>query len=136
MQDVFNQVWDVHVDVLPTSFVVSFTTPANPDGNVGSTPVLGIDLSGFTGAPAFSLINYSCAPAGSFACTSFGAGPHINSLSSSSTDFNVDFYALENGETYTFGAAVPEPSTWALMLLGFGGLGLATRARRRAIAAT
>ena len=27
--------------------------------------------------------------------------------------------------------AVPEPSTWALMLLGFGGLALAARARRR-----
>jgi hypothetical protein len=31
-------------------------------------------------------------------------------------------------------AAVPEPWTWALMLIGFGGLGAAMRSRRKAIA--
>lgn len=31
-------------------------------------------------------------------------------------------------------AAVPEPGTWALMLIGFGGLGAAMRSRRKAIA--
>jgi hypothetical protein len=37
--------------------------------------------------------------------------------------------------TYTLSTLVPEPATWALMLVGFGGLGAAMRARRRAIAA-
>jgi opacity protein-like surface antigen len=31
--------------------------------------------------------------------------------------------------------AVPEPSTWAMMLLGFGAIGLATRRRRRPVLA-
>jgi hypothetical protein len=31
----------------------------------------------------------------------------------------------------TFRLAVPEPATWALMLLGFGGIGMAMRRRRR-----
>lgn len=32
-------------------------------------------------------------------------------------------------------AAVPEPSTWAMMLLGFGGLGFMTYRRKRTVAA-
>ena len=32
-------------------------------------------------------------------------------------------------------AAVPEPGTWALMLLGFGGIGMALRRRRRPVLA-
>jgi len=34
------------------------------------------------------------------------------------------------------GSAVPEPATWAMMLVGFGGLGAAMRSRRKASAAT
>lgn len=33
-------------------------------------------------------------------------------------------------------AAVPEPATWAMMLLGFGAIGFATRRSRKSIAAT
>ncbi len=40
------------------------------------------------------------------------------------------------GPNFTFeGGAVPEPSTWALMLIGFGGLGAAMRSRRKVVAA-
>ena len=35
-----------------------------------------------------------------------------------------------------FAVSVPEPASWALMLVGFGGLGVALRSRRRTIAAT
>ena len=36
----------------------------------------------------------------------------------------------------TFAAGVPEPGTWAMMLVGFGGLGAATRMRRKLAATT
>ena len=36
--------------------------------------------------------------------------------------------------TLSFGtAAVPEPATWALMLLGFGALGVSMRRRRQGV---
>jgi hypothetical protein len=40
-----------------------------------------------------------------------------------------------NLATVTVGAAVPEPSTWAMMVLGFGGLGFMGYRRSKAVAA-
>lgn len=40
----------------------------------------------------------------------------------------IDFY---NVSSATFSASVPEPATWAMMLVGFGGLGAAMRSRRK-----
>lgn len=46
-------------------------------------------------------------------------------LGGGATSGNASFYA----------AAVPEPATWGLMLLGFGGMGLVLRRRRRPVLA-
>jgi len=35
--------------------------------------------------------------------------------------------------TGTFGGAIPEPGTWALMIVGFGGAGMMIRSRRRSL---
>ncbi len=40
-------------------------------------------------------------------------------------------YRLTSGDTITVSAAVPEPATWALMLVGFGMVAGAARFRRR-----
>jgi len=37
------------------------------------------------------------------------------------------------GVDFTISAAVPEPSTWAMIMLGFFGLGLMSRRRRNAL---
>ena len=43
--------------------------------------------------------------------------------------------ATLSGNASFYQAAVPEPATWALMLIGFGGIGMAMRRRRRPVLA-
>lgn len=54
-----------------------------------------------------------------------GAGPSITglTLTSSANSLEVDNFGVIS--------AVPEPSTWAMMLLGFGAMGVSVRRRRR-----
>lgn len=63
----------------------------------------------------------------------------FDSLTSSFTinDLLLDAVVDRAGISYTLfsNSAVPEPASWALMLLGFGGLGAALRNRRRLLAA-
>lgn len=49
-------------------------------------------------------------------------------------DHNGAWLAREG--SVTVGGGVPEPASWALMMLGFGGLGAALRTRRKGFAAT
>jgi hypothetical protein len=49
--------------------------------------------------------------------------------------YNVGIDNIEFTVSAVDGTIVPEPSTWALMILGFGGVGAAMRTRRRPAAA-
>jgi hypothetical protein len=54
--------------------------------------------------------------------------------------FTYTFNTPTNGGTVSgnssfYLAAVPEPATWAMMLIGFGGMGMAMRRRRRPVLA-
>ena len=41
------------------------------------------------------------------------------------------FFALDNVSVTAVNGAVPEPATWAMMLIGFGAMGVSLRRRRR-----
>ena len=78
-----------------------------------------------------ALMQYSGGPTHAITLlpASFGAG-----------DYRLSFGGTTSGGggeagTLSFFAAVPEPGTWALMLLGFGGIGMAMRRRRRPVLA-
>lgn len=67
----------------------------------------------------------------------------FNTFTAHSLDFATFYLGFQTGtnltqtETITFGTPTPEPATWAMMLIGFGGLGVALRgSRRRKLAAS
>ena len=107
------------------AFTDALVRSTNPNGGVytnvgllglslGSTDLLGFDISGSSGAGFFSVNN-------NFYGIDLGTGRAslIGGLGA-------------QGITGITIAAVPEPGTWAMMLLGFGGIGMALRRRRPA----
>jgi hypothetical protein len=54
----------------------------------------------------------------------------MDNLASGNAYFNIHSTTFAGGEIRAFVTAVPEPSTYALMLLGLGGVVAAARRRR------
>jgi len=55
-------------------------------------------------------------------------GAHVSSIDFSTTDYSFEFDGLAGQ------VGVPEPGTWALMIMGFGGAGAMIRRRKAALA--
>lgn len=79
-------------------------------------------LAGFTGGPL---------------CSDFNVAPANCGFSSVAYAANGAYSAVANGAVTQrdVQGAVPEPATWAMMLVGFGGLGAVIRRRRSVLAA-
>ena len=103
---------------------VSFSTNSTSDGEQWS--VFGSNIAGsYSGLALLTGTKES-----STALPNFGAFKYYDFASTSAS----------GGKNYLLGSvtltpAVPEPATWAMMLVGFGGLGVAIRYRRRRLAA-
>ena len=98
----------------PNDATLAFTLGGNP---IGATLTAG----GPSGTPAATWINFGT----SFTATSSGPQTlafNFRGLGVTAADFGVDRVYVT--------AAVPEPGTWALMLIGFGAIGTAMRRRR------
>jgi hypothetical protein len=101
------------------------------------TPTGGIEVEcGYNGANACGAQN-GIGPWGGVANVSSNA-QWIWANDSSATNgcqyLNGGYCTVDLSTKFTV-AGVPEPSTWAMMLVGLGGLGLALRSRRRQVAA-
>jgi hypothetical protein len=109
----FTAFTDIGGSITPFQFPGSDSTQAlgvNDRGEIVGDYVIGGEMFGFLdNHGVFSTIN----PPGATSSTANG----IN-------DFGdiVGFYTVANGNTLGF-ASVPEPSTWAMMIVGFAGLG-------------
>ena len=93
-------------------------------GSAGKAPYT-FDNGG-VGFYAATIPNYYSPAEPNTAFNVYGNGGSSGILSTTASyDVNTSF----NG-TYTI-SAVPEPVTWAMMLIGFGGLGAVMRTQRR-----
>lgn len=105
-------------------FNVSFFTNSTSDGEQWS--VFGSNVAGsYSGLALLSGTNESSA-----ILPNFGTYKYYDFASTSAS----------GGKNYLLGGvaltpAVPEPATWAMMLLGFGGMGVSLRRRRRSATA-
>jgi hypothetical protein len=105
------------------TLLVNFTAPSIASGTFAA--LLTGEVSGANnGGVQFTFTNPTQtfnSPSGPFSLT-------VNNLSVGGSNVNTPI-------TGFILAAVPEPSTWAMMLVGFGGIGLAMRRRRRPVLA-
>jgi choice-of-anchor C domain-containing protein len=113
----------------PGRYQVSFYLSGNPDGGSNLknmfADVSGIDLHSYT----FDTTGLSKTNMGyvleTFQFVSTGGSQY---LQFASTDAGTPYGAVIGGVEVS---AVPEASTWAMLLLGFGGIGMMLRARGR-----
>jgi hypothetical protein len=122
---------DVHYVGFP--FDVSWAQSSTPTPISFVSSGIVVPVTDFRGAGPYAAIDYFTSPGGGFETPDFlinVLGPQLFSGTTINPVFSVGSFSLDAG-VIAFSAA-PEPSTWAMMLLGFAGLGLAGyRASRR-----
>nr|WP_310522207.1 choice-of-anchor C family protein [Polymorphobacter sp.] len=116
-------------------YKVSFDMAGNPDGtpplktlnvtiNGGAPTPYTFTTNGTTSAGAMGWVTYTY---------DFVAGTTVSTLAFTSIDNTPSGPALDN--VSISGGNVPEPATWAMLIAGFGLVGVAARRRRGAVAA-
>jgi hypothetical protein len=115
------------------TFTVSGSTFTTATFNLigdGSVTIFGTDAGGDAFSEAFTLGTGS----NFFGIVATG-GDVLTGFTVNSTSGFQDLRQLRLGGV-SVSSAVPEPGTWAMMLLGFGGMGVAMRRRRRNVMLT
>ena len=105
------------------SYLISFDLQNLFGGTPNFYEVLfgGVSLFTATNSAAFGYTNFSTT------ATALGVSTDL------AFNFRHDptFFALDNVSVTAVNGAVPEPATWAMMLIGFGAMGVSMRRRRR-----
>jgi opacity protein-like surface antigen len=106
--------------------LITFTSPPGTGAGSFTANLLGSLTSDGTGGVNFNFLNPT-------QYVTDGAGGtyeiHVNDLAFSGSDLGTNLSLTQDINGYII-AAVPEPATWGLMLLGFAGIGFAMRRQR------
>lgn len=127
---------DTGFTLSPASFLLSLAqTSSGGSGSVIGRAFGGSTNDSLTVSPIFAAIGPLTGPASSGTASgsynpsinpySLGIGVEITRTTAGSTTGDLNLQAT----------AVPEPATWGMMLLGFAGIGMAVRRRRRPVLA-
>lgn len=90
----------------------------------------GTDVTPTLSSPTLSCGNYH-------SICKVGSGPRLPTVSYDGKRISIQMYSMYTGSTFSFkfidaAAAVPEPASWTLMILGFGAMGYSMR-RKKAV---
>ena len=125
----------------PWSGTISFTRVSD-GANLLTLTFSGATLAGGGGSGAL----FGSTPAGTVTYTSDfldftgqTAGDFSIALSGITPDFGANFWSGDSTGTFASDAGgggneIPEPATWVMMIMGFGGVGALMRRRRQALA--
>ena len=106
----------------------------------GASYLISFDLSNDGGTPNFFDVDFgssqlfTATDSGSFGFTTYSTtaiATGASTILSFGFQQNPAFFHLDNVSVSAVNGAVPEPGTWAMMLVGFAGAGVALRRRRR-----
>lgn len=87
-------------------------------------------VNGYSGGISGTLVGSLSGPLGQFATVTGFAAPVDLVTFYASDQGSESGFLLDNVVVNAFGGAVPEPSTWAMMLIGFGAIGGGMRRKR------
>jgi choice-of-anchor C domain-containing protein len=111
-------------------YTVHFDLAGNPDG--GSPTKVAVASDGGSQSSVFFF------PQAGNTKADMGWTPEMFSFTATDTSAKLTFSATVNDafgpalDNVSITGGVPEPASWALMIMGFGGVGAAMRSRRRA----
>ncbi|HXA37880.1 MAG TPA: FxDxF family PEP-CTERM protein [Phenylobacterium sp.] len=120
----FTDVFDFTLPTGSSSFTVNSTFTDNPSNNINFTTVT------YNGA-AFSIISQGQNEFRALNGVSVAAGGPQHLVVSGTSGGSGSYDGVISFSRVT---AVPEPAAWALMIMGFGGVGGIVRSRRRQVA--